>query len=105
MKLAKRYEIDDPRIMRFTEIVTEDFEIAQGPMKWFDLFPWIVPYIPPFIKNKWMRLDYMQKTRDELNGFLKVCCLSSISKFNDYHVRLPKCAFVGNSFSKINFYN
>ena len=42
-------------------------------MKWLDIFPWLIPYIPKIIKDKWMRLDYMEKTREELEDFLSVC--------------------------------
>ena len=47
-------------------------DVMQGPVQILDMFPWTVPLIPTFIKNKLMKVDFLEKARDEFYDFVKV---------------------------------
>ena len=57
----------------------EEVEIMQGPLKLMDIFPWIIPYVPTIIKNKWMKLNCFEELRGEFVDFLKVCSLHAVN--------------------------
>ena len=68
----KRYEIDDPEIIKFAEMINGELNVIQGPVQILDMFPWIVPYVPTFIKNKWMKVDFLEESREEFFEFCRV---------------------------------
>ena len=53
-------------------MVSGDLEIMEGPIQILDNFPWAIPLFPTYIKNKWMKVDLLEKSRDEFCDFLKV---------------------------------
>lgn len=47
-----RYAIDDPVILKFERLITEAFEETQGNNIIFDMFPWLVPITPMYVRRK-----------------------------------------------------
>ncbi|KAB7505058.1 Steroid 21-hydroxylase [Armadillidium nasatum] len=43
----------------------------EGPLALFSVFPWMVPFVPKFVKDKWMRQAKIIEKRDKILGFLK----------------------------------
>ena len=53
-------------------MINGEIDVMKGPVQILDMFPWIIPFVPTFIKNKWMKVNFMEHARDELFDFIKV---------------------------------
>ncbi|RXG53690.1 hypothetical protein Avbf_14687 [Armadillidium vulgare] len=67
----RRYNVDDEYIKKFSQLTFDMFEDMEGPMALLTVFPWLIPILPDFIKNKWMRVSSLIKKREEILGLLK----------------------------------
>ena len=46
--------------------------IKNGPVKLMDFYPALIPFIPEFVKNSWMKLQRMKDLRSDLRHFMEV---------------------------------
>ena len=53
-------------------MISGNFDILNGPVIILDMCPGLEKYVPTFILNKWMKVDVLEKSRDEFNAFVKV---------------------------------
>ncbi|CAL4092454.1 unnamed protein product, partial [Meganyctiphanes norvegica] len=69
----KRYEIADNKIQYFAQLMNGNVELINGPVALLDIFPFLIPLVPTFIKNKWMKVDVLESNRDLLFELIMVC--------------------------------
>uniref|UniRef100_A0A2P2I3B0 Cytochrome P450 2L1-like n=1 Tax=Hirondellea gigas TaxID=1518452 RepID=A0A2P2I3B0_9CRUS len=69
MMASKRYAADDEEIVNYNKMVTEDFDIVQGPVFLLDVMPWLNNVLPNFIKNNVMKVDVLMRHRDEFYNY------------------------------------
>ncbi|CAL4085419.1 unnamed protein product [Meganyctiphanes norvegica] len=65
MVADRQFDVGDKVIQEYCSGLNDDFTITQGPMVFLDMFPWLRPIIPRFIKLKWMRLDTLEKNMED----------------------------------------
>ena len=59
-------------------MISGEIDVLQGPVQMLDLFPWIIPYVPKIIKNKWMKVDWLEHSRQEFVSFIQVSLYFSV---------------------------
>ena len=64
--------MDDPDLLKFTRVIRETFVVSEGPVKILDLYPWIIPFVPNFIKNGWMKCAYIEELTTDIQKFCEV---------------------------------
>ncbi|KAB7501037.1 Cytochrome P450 2L1, partial [Armadillidium nasatum] len=96
----RRYNVDDEYIKNFSQLTFDMFEDMEGPMALLTVFPWMIPILPDFIKNKWMRVASLIKKREEILCLLKMMiCLSIFMISSSRVMRQLLQPFAGFSFT------
>ncbi|RXG72956.1 cytochrome P450 2L1 [Armadillidium vulgare] len=67
----KRYEISDKEVQKFSKDLSDNIVDCEGKMALLTLFPKVVPFVPNYIKNRWMLVDTVEKRRDEMLRMLE----------------------------------
>ncbi|CAL4103170.1 unnamed protein product, partial [Meganyctiphanes norvegica] len=65
--MNRRYAVSDKQIQGYMQMTLEDFDIIQGPIALLDIMPWLIPLLPRIIKNKWMKVNSLENSREKLN--------------------------------------
>ncbi|CAL4114072.1 unnamed protein product, partial [Meganyctiphanes norvegica] len=60
----RRFEVTDKRIQNFANLIDANVDIMSGPIALLDICPSLIPLLPTFLKNKWMKLDVLKQNRD-----------------------------------------
>ncbi|KAL7638666.1 UNVERIFIED_CONTAM: hypothetical protein RMT77_011238 [Armadillidium vulgare] len=68
---SRRFDVNDEEIKNFAKDVSDNLEDMEGPLALFSVFPWMVSFVPKFVKDKWMRQARIVDKRDKILGFLK----------------------------------
>ncbi|CAL4117927.1 unnamed protein product [Meganyctiphanes norvegica] len=55
-----RYDVTDERMTYILKLTNDDFNDIQGNIMILDMFPALIPLVPRFIKDKYMKLDTME---------------------------------------------
>ena len=62
----------DERILQLVGIMDELNLIKNGPVKLMDFFPVLIPLIPKFVKNSWMKMQRVDELLSNLKNFMEV---------------------------------
>lgn len=71
MVADRQFDVSDKLIHEFCSSINDDFIITQGPIAILDIFPWIIPFVPRIIKDKWMKLGTLVKNMDDRMNLYK----------------------------------
>ncbi|CAL4249934.1 unnamed protein product, partial [Meganyctiphanes norvegica] len=67
--------------------INDDFAITQGPIVLLDMFPWLRPIVPRFIRSKWMRVDTIEKNMEARMKLYQETIKEHIASLNPDHPR------------------
>ncbi|KAB7500010.1 Cytochrome P450 2L1 [Armadillidium nasatum] len=89
----RRYEVSDKDVKKFSKNINDNFEDRDGALAVISLFPWLIPFVPRFIMNKWMLEARIVRRREEVFHLLLVQIkskYSAIEVINDHKRKLDK---------------
>ncbi|KAK7022911.1 hypothetical protein SK128_025141 [Halocaridina rubra] len=81
-----RYDVEDEEIQEFERLITSAFEEIQGYNIVFDMFPYLVPITPIFIRKK-LGIESMVEKFDEIRDFVLRVVDEHVAKFDNNNLK------------------
>lgn len=72
MAADQRYDYEEPATTAYNKMVDDNLSIILGPAFLLDLFPWMVNVLPKFMKDKFMKINVLERNRDMFIDKIKV---------------------------------
>ncbi|KAB7501040.1 Cytochrome P450 2B4 [Armadillidium nasatum] len=65
------FDVNDKEVKVFAKNVNDNIEDMEGPLSLLGFFPWMVPLVPKYVKDKWMHETRIEEKREEVMDFLR----------------------------------
>ncbi|KAB7505057.1 hypothetical protein Anas_09350 [Armadillidium nasatum] len=67
----RHFDMTDKEIKIFAKDLNDNIEDMEGPLALLGYFPWMVPFVPKYFKDKWMYETRIEKKREKVMDFLR----------------------------------
>nr|XP_045617858.1 cytochrome P450 2L1-like [Procambarus clarkii] len=64
-----RFDVDDPKVHYFNKLINRSFDLSQGGNIIFDMYPWLIPIAPTYLKRR-LGVEDMLRSFSEIRSYV-----------------------------------